>query len=194
MKLPRISIAWVMEIVILVAVDLAAFRAAFRAANGTTSLPPIGTLIGVLVVYGAMPMASILVFGIPTLIKMFRRNDKSRPFLMGFEAAGWEIVLTYTVASVLSPFWVAGNLELLAGEVVQLIPASMRESIVVVMLLMLLIMLPQLAVALMGGWFNWKFKISITVERRRTAGVEANGPSPAQPPTAKQSLGSFACR
>lgn len=183
MKLPRLSIAWIMAVIIVVAADLAAGRALVRT----------GLLLGVLVAFGTLPMATMLVLGIPSLVRVSREPGKSRPFLMGFEAVGWAVLLAYTGGAVLSAESVAGSLEWV-GWVIEFIPVGLRDTILGEVLFMLLILLPQLAAAPMGGWLNRKFKVRISIERRRASGLEADGPSRERLPVAARSLGSSACR
>ncbi len=70
MNLPRFSIAWIMAIIVIVAIDFAAIRALY----GTGAL-------GGLIAIGSIPMAGILTLGIPSLIKGFSGRGKVRPFL-----------------------------------------------------------------------------------------------------------------
>ena len=79
MNLPRFSIAWIMAIIVIVAIDFAAIRAV----DGT------GTLVGGLIAIGSIPMAGILILGIPNLINGLSGRGKVRPFLNGFEVVGW---------------------------------------------------------------------------------------------------------
>jgi hypothetical protein len=60
MKMPQFSIAWIITVVGVIAIDLAAIRAI----DGMD-------WIGLLIVSGSMPMASILVLGIPSVVRGF---------------------------------------------------------------------------------------------------------------------------
>jgi hypothetical protein len=68
MNLPRFSIAGIMTMIVVVAFDFAAIRALDRT----------GTLVRGLIAVGSIPMAGILMLGIPSLIKGFsgRANDR----------------------------------------------------------------------------------------------------------------------
>jgi hypothetical protein len=99
MNLPRFSIAWIMAIIVIVAFDFAAIRAL----DGT------GTLVGGLIAIGSIPMAGILMLGIPSLIKGMSGRGKVRTFLNGFEGVGWTILFVYTGSAILFPEPIAGH-------------------------------------------------------------------------------------
>jgi hypothetical protein len=170
MKMPRLTIAWIMSSVVVAAINLAAIRAL----DGTS------TLVGWLFVLGAMPMASILVLGIPSLVRGFSGRGKIRPFLIGFEAVGWTVLLIYTSTAVLFPVSVGRVVEWVVNSVfiffgidfgsVRGLDAALE--LFVLFLFLLIPLVPQLAIALVGGWLNQRFKFRITIEPRRTAGVE----------------------
>lgn len=172
MKLPRFSIAWIMAIIVVAAVDLAAIRAL----DGTQ------TVIGALIIIGSMPMASILMLGIPNLVRGSTGRSTVRPFLVGFEAVGWMVLLVYTGSAIVFAESVAGAVDLSARFLMSLIgwdtanesdPAWQLVGLFVVVLLLLL---PQLFVALVGGWLNQRFKIRIAIERRQETGLAAMRP------------------
>jgi hypothetical protein len=172
MKLPRFSIAWIMAIIVIAAINLAAIRAL----DGTN------TIIGALIVVGSMPMASILMLGIPNLVRGLTGRGKIRPFLAGFEGVGWTVLLVYTVSAILFAEWVAGEVDLFVQFPMNLIgrdaanesdPAWQLVGLFVVVLLLLL---PQLFFALVGGWLNQRFKITIAIERRQATGLETMRP------------------
>jgi hypothetical protein len=167
MKMPRITIGWMMAIIVIAAIDLAAIRGI----DGTS------TLIGALIVLGSMPMASILVLGIPSLVRGFSGRGKIHPFLTGFEAVGWTVLLVYTGGAVLLPVSVAGLVELVVGALLiflgfDILSVQTRVpawELFLLILCLLILLLPQLALALVGGWVNRLFKFRITIERRRAS-------------------------
>jgi hypothetical protein len=167
MKLPRFSIASIMTIIVIVALDLAAIRAL----DGTS------TVIGGLIVFGSMPMASILVLGLPSLVRALVGRGQIRPFLIGFEAVGWTVLLIYTGSAILFPDSVAEHL----SKAIQLLPIDFNtpfwQGWQGIIGEMLIVMIPQLVIALIGGWLNQRFKIRIIIERRRTTGHETMGVS-----------------
>jgi hypothetical protein len=173
MKLPRFSIAWIMAIIVIAAIDFAIIRAL----DGTN------TVIGALLVFGSMPMASILVLGIPSLVRGFTGRGKIRPFLAGFEGVGWTILLVYTGSASLFPESVAGAIDLSSQFLMSLIGLDTADGpdpdrqLFGLFVVVLILLLPQLFVALVGGWLNQRFKIRITIERRHATGLETMMPS-----------------
>jgi hypothetical protein len=173
MKLPRFSIAWIMAIIVIAAVDLAAIRAL----DGTN------TLMGGLIAVGLMPMAGILVLGIPSLVRGFTGRAKIRPFLAGFEGVGWTVLLVYTVCAILFPESIAGAIDLSAQFLMSLIGLDTADGpdpawqLIGLFVVVLFLLLPQLVAALIGGWLNQRFKIKITIERRHATGLETMMPS-----------------
>jgi hypothetical protein len=65
--MPRIKIVWMMAIIVIAAIDLAAIRAT----SGMRSD------IGVLIIFGSMPMASILVRSVS--VKWHHEQDPTEP-------------------------------------------------------------------------------------------------------------------
>jgi hypothetical protein len=102
MNLPRFSIAWIMAIIVIVAIDFAAFRAL----DGTS------TLVGGLIAIGSIPMTGILMLGIPSLIKGLSRRGRLRPFLNGFEGVGWTILFVYTDGAILFALGIRNRIRL----------------------------------------------------------------------------------
>lgn len=163
MKLPRFSVASIMTIVVVAAIDFAAIRA----------LDATNTVVGGMMAIGSMPMAGILVLGIPSLVKGLRDRGEIRPFLTGFEAAGWTVLLLYTSSATLFPGPVAAafiSVSEFLAKVLGLDAADASDpgwQLFGLFFGMLILLLPQLAFALVGGWLNRRFKFRITVERRR---------------------------
>src|SRR4051812_42303984 len=81
MRLPRFGIGWIMALVAIAALNLAAYRACYYTfwTNDAARSNQIDVLF-----LGAVPMANLLILGL--LIALRRRG--SRPFLFGFEAFG----------------------------------------------------------------------------------------------------------
>ncbi len=169
MKLPRFSIAWIMAITVIAAIDLAAIRA----------LDQTSTVTGALIVFGSMPMASILVLGIPNLVKGATGRGKIRPFLAGFEGVGWTVLLVYTASAVLFAESIVESIAVAALFLLSLIgleTAAYRTDaagqLFGLFIFVLFLLLPQLFIALVGGWLNQRFKIRIAIERRQATGLE----------------------
>jgi hypothetical protein len=169
MKLLRFSIAWIMAMIAIVAIDFAVIRCL----DGTDSL------IVKVILIGSIPMASILVLGLPSLIRRITSRGKHRPFLVGFEAVGWTILLLYTGGAILFPESVATAIdsagELLIGPTGHEDHPAWRSTVLFLGVMMLL--LPQLVAALIGGWLNQTSEIRITIRRRRMMRLETVGRS-----------------
>lgn len=168
MKPLRVSIAWIMAIIANLAIDFAVIRC----------LDETNPVIGKLILIGSIPMASILVLGLPSLIRGITRRGRRHPFLVGFEAVGWTVLLLYTGGAILFPKSVATAIDS-AGELL-IRPTGLENHPAwrsfVLCLAVLMLLLPQLVVALVVGWVNQRFKITITIERRRASGLETMSP------------------
>jgi hypothetical protein len=154
-KLPRLSIISVMWIVVIASINLAGLR---LIETPTTAL--LQTLVIV-----SMPMASVLVIGIPTLVRCFLGRGKMRLFLNGFEGFGWTILLFFTGMAWLAPIWFAEAVAIIWGWSGL---TERRDSFwqSFIFFDMFLCLVPQLLIALIGGWLVGMFKIRVTVERR----------------------------
>jgi hypothetical protein len=156
-KVPRIRIAWVMFAVAIFAVDFAAIRALID------SPPPLGEEL----LFGALPMANVLMIGL--LIGQQRAG--SQPFFVGFELFGAIALASYIALALLFPGpsgpirpYVAIALDPIIatmGRTRELIMAPVIWLVVVVMLA-----LPQLAVAAVGGFLSCRYKVTVRITRR----------------------------
>ncbi len=136
-------------------------------------------MAGALIVFGSMPMASILVLGIPNLVRGATGRCKIRPFLVGFEGVGWTVLLVYTGSAVLFAESMAESITAAALFLFSLIGLDTAASgtdaagqLFVVFFFVMFLLLPQLFVALVGGWLNQRFKIRIVIERRQETRIE----------------------
>jgi hypothetical protein len=152
MGLPRFRIAWLMVAVAVAGLNFGAIRAMLA--------PGMGLRGGSLVV-GALPTANVLVAG----LLIARQRPRTRPFLLGFEAFGAtalylyvvlvasplhrEVVMPY-VQRVLDPI----NQRMGTGPPLVLIPVRVSVGVV-------LLVLPQMAVALIGGFLSRRFTSTI---------------------------------
>ena len=149
-KRPSFSIAEMMAIVAIVALDCLAIRV-------TQPAPSL-----VFLALGGLPMQIALVIG---LLLMFRRRrlEKPFPFLIGFEVVGWICLLIYVVLC----FQIPGrSIDRHLGETLGpmlratgLEPFSTPDMICRFSLLLTYLSAPQLAIALLAGWFSqrwWK--------------------------------------
>ena len=178
MNLPRFSIAWIMAIIVVVAIDFAAIRAL----SGT------GTLVGGLIAIGSLPMAGILMLGIPSLIKGLSGRGKIRPFLNGFEGVGWTMLFVYTGSAILFPESIAGQFQSVLISLVKVMGWDVADTsdaswqLFWLFVVILILLLPQLVIALIGGWLNQRFEIRITIKRRRALDLMIRGKrSPSSP-------------
>jgi hypothetical protein len=144
---PRVRIAEVMAIIAIAALNLGAIRAV---------LDRPSTVIDLLAV-GALPMANILAFG---LIVGYRRQG-SGSFLVGFETFG-AMALTFYVASILSlsdrdsfAYTILRGYLWLASDPWPTGAAPTIPRVMITYLVSpLVVILPQLAFALAGGFFT----------------------------------------
>lgn len=152
MKVPRFSIALLMVIVALAALDLETIRA----------MPVIRPPTSELLVLGALPMANVLAVD----LLLSQRRPASRPFLLGFAAFGVVALALYVALVAFSPETVATlyvrpliePISRTIGPIQPIILIAILGSVGVVML-----GLPQLALALLGGFMFRRFRIA---ERR----------------------------
>jgi hypothetical protein len=171
MNLPRFSIAWIMAMIVIVAIDLAAIRAL----DGTS------TVIGGLIAIGSVPMAGLLLLGLPSLIWGSSGRGESRLLLAGFEGIGWTTLLAYTGSAILLPESVAAGTASIAEALVSVAEALLKvlglDTVVGfnpawpwfgLLLPLLILLLPQLVIALIGGWLNHRFEIRMIIKRRRS--------------------------
>jgi hypothetical protein len=94
MRRHRFSIATLMLLVVLVALDCAAFRALTGPQNG---------LIANLIAYGILPMANILALGLPPLPGGRLVGARQRPFWVGFEVFGWAALFLFSAGAIVTP-------------------------------------------------------------------------------------------
>jgi hypothetical protein len=171
MNLPRFSIAWFLAIIVIVAIDFAAIRAL----DGT------GSLVGGLIAFGSIPMAGILMLGIPSLIKGLSGRGKVRPILNGFEGVGWTIFFVCTGSAILFPESIAGRWESVLNSLAKVMGWDAADTsdaswqLFWLFVGILILLLPQSVIALIGGWLNQRFGIRITIKRRRATEFEVQG-------------------
>jgi hypothetical protein len=133
-----------MVVVIVLAVNLAA-GGPFYGPNGMEGLSLLSS--------GALPMASILVIGLFVLMKRPSGRLGGRRFLAGFEAFGVAALFLYIASARLFSETIHQNLGDLLKRYIW--PGRPLFS----WCLMALCLLPQLLVALLGGWLNTRYRI-----------------------------------
>lgn len=151
MKAPRFRIAWVMVFVAIAALNFTAIRAVLDH-RGLTS-----ELFGM----GALPMANVLVAGL-LIGYPYRRSHR---FLLGFEAIGAMALALYIVGvSLYQEKFVTRYFDLFISPDVRTFGPSLTSVHVVVLysITVVMLVLPQLAFALISWFLSRKFKAAIT--------------------------------
>ena len=152
MKVPRFRISWIMVFIALAALNFTVLRAAFDDPSPASELLALGT----------MPMATVLTIG---LIIGPQWRPGCRPFILGFESFGALALAVYIVLAIwfgeetVGPF-ASLFIEPFAniiGRDSEMIFVPIACSIGVVVL-----GLPQVAFALIGGVLSRKYQITIT--------------------------------
>ncbi len=150
MRLPSFSIAEMMAIIALVALECLAIRASQR------SLTTIYLLVG------GLPMQSPLVSGLFLMFRRRRRMEKSLPFLVGFAIVGWISLLIFGDICFRAPVAIDQHVsDTLSTSLTALglQPFSTQDIIWKVMVVSTYLTAPQLVVALIAGWIShWWWK------------------------------------
>jgi hypothetical protein len=137
----RCSTACLMALVALAAIDCAAVRSPLSGSPQTV----------ILLLLGGLPMANILAVRLLPLALRLDVGYERRRFLLGFEAAGWAALLIFT-------FCAKENPDAVRALVVQaLIPVRSLGNPAFRLTACAALLLPQLLLALGGGWLNRSF-------------------------------------
>jgi hypothetical protein len=153
MKPPRFQIAWLMVAVAVAAINFGAIRAMLAPGMGSA---------GTSLVVGAWPMLNILIIG----LLVAHQRPRNRPFLLGFEAFGTMALAFYVLLVISSHDEVVMPYARLAldpinatiGGLPPLVLFSVRMSAGLVLLVG-----PQLAVALIGGVLSRSFPGTVRI-------------------------------
>lgn len=149
----RFSIGGLMGVVFLVALDLAIVRA-FWDGDGPAFAVTVTTL----------PMINLLLLALPRL-----RRREARPYWVGFEVAGWSVVLlavflgTFHQLLFFRPMFWVDRLELFAA-------APSFEIPFIVAIAVVLYTTPKALAAAIGGWLVARYRV--VIERRPAATPE----------------------
>jgi hypothetical protein len=148
--MPRFRIAWLMIFVAIAALNFAVIRVVMEHSG------PVGELMAM----GVLPMANVLAVGL--LIGKKRRG--SRPFLLGFEAFGVMASALYIALAVFSRQAVIPYLELSLQPIRETISQDWTVVLIATIYSAAVVMLglPQLAFALVGGFLARRFRFTIT--------------------------------
>jgi hypothetical protein len=152
---PRFSIGGLMTWVLILAVDFAAVRF-------LVTVSEVAGRLAVLLLVGALPMANLLAFG---LLRLFSRRPATgaKPlFWRGFVVCGAVAFLLFVACAVLATDALFGAVDRITW------PFQPRNGVLtpltalVPLGALLLLVAPQLIPALFGGWFNRRFKLTIS--------------------------------
>ena len=155
MKDPRFSISWLMAVVLILALDFGAARALLRS---PLFVPDLSDLL----VYGALPMVAVLAIGSMYLLKSKLDPGGGSHALVGFLAFGMTALILYLGGSLLATHTIHFGV----GYVVR--SMGVHPGPIFLVGAVALLLLPQLVMALLGGWLGrrYKIRVSIVVERR----------------------------
>jgi hypothetical protein len=150
----RFSISSLMAVVLVVALDCMAInmlivRRVFRI--------PLSELI----VIGALPMATILAIGLLRLWADRKGRGRTRPLLVGFEVCGWVTLLLFSTCAVLA----TDSLHDGVGDILHYLSVRPGDPLFLIGAVAILLV-PQLALAFVGGWLIKNYTIKIVVQRR----------------------------
>ncbi len=154
MKSPRFRIAEVMAFVAIAALNFAAIRAVWE-------YKPYDLLAT-----GALPTANVLLVGL--LIAIRRRA--SRPFLLGFEAFGATALAVYIAGMNLFRNELGSPLiDLVVKPYVKIFGPILTTGYIVILYFVVAVILglPQLAFAVLGGLFSLRFWAAGRADRTR---------------------------
>ena len=157
----RLSISALMAIVLLIALDCMAF-------NILLNRPFFERQLSEVVFFGALPMANILAIGLFRLLTERNRRGRTRSFLVGFEVFGGVVLVVFLACT-----WVAAD-PIHHGVDDVLRPLFLRPGNPLFLVgAVTLLLLPQLALASVGGWLGRTYRI---VVERRILGKEPPSP------------------
>ncbi len=161
----RLSIAELMIVVLVVAIDLAAFRFL------STKLEPwLNQQLDDLIVVGTFPMANILAAG---LWYGFHRRSGTKNFpqsVVQFEVWGWAALIVWTGCFVLFTETIHSGADRFARSLFA--PNSVPRELAFLATLVGLLLLPPLAVALMACRLRGRRRIRIVIEPHNVSSRE----------------------
>jgi hypothetical protein len=161
-KLPRPTISNLMALILLVALDIWAGKVLVM--HG----PLYGIELSEPIVVGALPMANVLALGLFPILMPRHESERKRPGLVGFEVGVLAALLIFLACSVTMTHTLHEGVILLP-RALSFVPGRVFLVGAVVILL-----LPQLTLALLGARLSRTYRIraSVTVEKRSPSGTE----------------------
>jgi hypothetical protein len=156
-KIPRLTISGLMALILLVAFDFATARALL---GGSSFRPDFAELV----VFGALPMANILAIGLIGILKSRREHGAIRPGLVGFEVGGIAALVLFLCIAYGFTSAIHRGVGGMLGAM------NLRPGPISAPIASALILLPQVALASLGGWLGRRYKIrlKVSVERRES--------------------------
>jgi hypothetical protein len=153
MRVPRFTISGMMALVLVVALDAGACKALLGGPDLTD-----------LILFGALPMANVLALGLyPILMSRYERQG-GRPGWVGFEVGGLAALLFYLACSLTMTHPLHEGVGHLL-RAIGLVPSSTIFLAGAVVLLLL----PQLALAILGAQLGRIYKLWASANEERRA-------------------------
>ena len=174
----RIPIAGLMAAVMIVAVDAAIVRSMILA-NSYVPTSPTTTMGLVVFAMGVLPMASLLIFVALIRLPKLARVEADATSFVGFEVVGWATVFLFVVASAVSPPAVANYVNTVAWPIGRVLaPMVVRSpewliTAVEFVLIVAIFFLPELAIAMLGGWLARRAGFTVRIGRTRRSEAPA---------------------
>jgi hypothetical protein len=163
-RLPRFSIAWMMAIVVVVAIDFAVCAALSEMRSESAEL----------ILFCAMPMASLLMLGLPSIALACVRRGKIHPFLVGFELMGWLLVVLCGVCAVLFRESFVYDIEIAISWFPLGANFNFWGGWLAFAYVVFVTLVPQLVLSLVAGCLCQRFEIRILIRRRQRTGRETS--------------------
>ncbi len=138
------------------------------------------------VALGAPPIVSLLGFGVAMLLRSLIKRGECSPYVVGFLFCGPVVLFGYLVVVVLAPQTLETYARLLSEPAARLVPRAIARALAEAGLyegfgfahLMLVLGLPLVLLASLGGWLNERFlRIALTILPRASVDSPAT-PSP----------------
>ena len=164
MKRPRFPIAGLMAAVGAVAINLAVMRSLAETTVGGHS--------HLFFACGVMPMASLLILVALAAVPSLVRGGRCSPFVLGFEAVGWAVVFAFVTCYSLAPSVLVNSIARIGVYTRPVFARYFADSpgwvgaAIELGFLTVIFSLPQLPVALFGGWVNRKVGLTVRFERQ----------------------------
>ena len=159
MRPPRFSIAGIMALTALIALDCLATRVAWG----------VDDIRVAMLYFGELPWLNILLIGL-LVLRGRRRRGQPAAFLVGFEAVGWAVLLLSVILTFAFPpvcdAVIGGLSRRLAPLMIARPPVGYVAGIAAAMAILAL---PQLIAAIVGGLLHRRYRVRI--ERREPVGV-----------------------